>query len=200
MSALCQKQTSAVSFNELIGAGGKRWRHINMKRLRSCQIYHKLGRLHDWQVGRFGPLEDLASIHAGLTIGITQTRSVAHQSSSRSEIAPLKNRRQPVAASQNDKLLPSAVEKGRGANQQRTSVLCGYRRERRFKFTLYIGANNDQLKSEATCGLLYVVQLRVNGPVVGIHQDSDNVHFRNHFMQQPEALRFESCSELVNPS
>ena len=55
-------------------------------------------------------------------------------------------------------------------------MLRSYRRERRFKFTFYIGANNDQLKSEATCGLLYVVQLRVNGPLVGIHQDSDNVY------------------------
>ena len=65
-------------------------------------------------------------------------------------------------------------------------MLRSYRRERRFKFIFYIGANNDQLKSEATCGLLYVVQLRVNGAVVvGIHQDSDNVYFRHHFMQEP---------------
>ena len=64
-------------------------------------------------------------------------------------------------------------------------MLRSYRRERRFKFTFYVDANNDQLKSEATCGLLYVMQLCVNGAVVGIHQDSDNVHFRHHFMQEP---------------
>ena len=101
MSALCQKRTSAISFDELISAGRKRGRHLNVKRLCRRQIYDKLklGRLHDWQVGRFGPLEDLASIDAGLTKGIIQTRSIAHQSPSRSEIAPFKNRRQPIADS-----------------------------------------------------------------------------------------------------
>src|SRR6516164_1763477 len=82
MSALCQKRTSAISFDEFICAGRKRGRNLNVKRLCRRQIYDKLklGRLHNRQVGRFGPLEDLAGIHAGLTIGIIQTRSIAHQS------------------------------------------------------------------------------------------------------------------------
>ena len=56
MSALCQKQTSAASFDHLVGYGEYAGWNCKAKRPRSIEIDNELelGRLLHRQIGRFG--------------------------------------------------------------------------------------------------------------------------------------------------
>jgi len=68
MSALCQKQTSAASFDHLVSAGEQRRRNINAKRARGLQIDDKIkfGCLKNWQIRWLDTLENAAGINADL--------------------------------------------------------------------------------------------------------------------------------------
>src|SRR6516164_4858522 len=73
------RRTRALSFNYLVGALLEKPRDVQTQRFRRLEIENQLkpGRLHDWQVGRFRALEDLAGIDAGLPIGLGNAGSVA---------------------------------------------------------------------------------------------------------------------------
>ena len=49
MSAMCQKRTSAVSFDHLVGKRDECWRDFEAKSLGGLKVEHEfeLGRLHD---------------------------------------------------------------------------------------------------------------------------------------------------------
>src|SRR5262249_26979895 len=70
-----------ASLDHLVGAGEQHRRHVDAEQLRRLLVEDEfeLGRLHDWQIGRFCPLEDSADIDADLTIAVGNARAIAHQ-------------------------------------------------------------------------------------------------------------------------
>jgi hypothetical protein len=58
--------------NNLIGSRQQRFRDIKAEGLGGLEVDDELelGRLHDWQVGRVGAVEDFAGIDASLTITV----------------------------------------------------------------------------------------------------------------------------------
>src|ERR1700756_3594644 len=71
----------AHSFDHLVGECQQPIRHIQPKRLRRFEVDHQfeLGWLHNRQVGRFGPVENLPGVSANLVISLAEVRPVANQ-------------------------------------------------------------------------------------------------------------------------
>src|SRR5262252_7241526 len=76
-----ERGPSTPSLDHLVGAGEQHRRHVDAEQLRRLLVEDEfeLGRLHDWQIGRFCPLEDSADIDADLTIAVGNARAIAHQ-------------------------------------------------------------------------------------------------------------------------
>src|SRR6266481_8842740 len=88
MSHSCQKATFALQqiflFDHLVGEREQiRW-NFHSERLCRLEIDDQLksSRLQNWQLGGGSALENLASVHAHLTIQISKDRSVADQPTS----------------------------------------------------------------------------------------------------------------------
>ena len=101
-----------------------------MKRLRYAEIDDQLelGRLQHRQVGRFLTFEDTAGLHADLTIGVGQVRSVGDESPGCSKLAPIVDRGKAMACRQCDDLIAQPEEAGIGTDDERASSLvnkCG---------------------------------------------------------------------------
>src|SRR6516162_7573947 len=104
----------------LVGARGKRRRHIEAERLRSLEIDDELelSRLHGGKLGRLGALENAPGIDAALSISIGQAGSVACQAADLDELTPLINRRHHIPRGQCNELFTPAVKEWIGGNQK----------------------------------------------------------------------------------
>src|SRR5215472_14904116 len=88
-----------TSLDHLVGAGGQRGRHDEVKHPRGLGVDYQLelACLHDRQLRRLRPLEDAANINADLTICILNVASVAHQPADLTKVAVRKYRGERVA-------------------------------------------------------------------------------------------------------
>ena len=82
------------------------------ERLGSLQIddKFKLRGLHDRQIARMNSFENSSDVVAGLSIAVSDARSLAHQSTSDDVIAPWIDRRNGVTNCKGDNLIAAAVE------------------------------------------------------------------------------------------
>jgi hypothetical protein len=73
----CNKQ---LLFDHLVGEREQPRRNCETERFGDLEIDHelKLGWLHDWQVGRLGAFENLASIDANLAPHLGNIDSITH--------------------------------------------------------------------------------------------------------------------------
>src|SRR5581483_435173 len=78
------------SFDDLVGAGEKRWRHVETKRFRGFKIEHerKFVGLDDRQIANFFALEDSSGINAGVAEDFAEIGAIAHESTIVDELAP----------------------------------------------------------------------------------------------------------------
>jgi len=72
-------EEGGASFDHLVGDGEHAWRNRQAERPGGVEVNDKLklGRLHDWQVGRLLALENPAGIDAGLVIRIGRFSATA---------------------------------------------------------------------------------------------------------------------------
>jgi hypothetical protein len=113
MSAMCQKRQSPDSFNNLIGAAGQRQWHRNAECLGGFQVDIHLDfccPLH-WQVGGLVALKNSAGLDAGQLVRFRNVRSVAHQTSGRSEFVILVDGGHGVLNRQRGELINTTSEK-----------------------------------------------------------------------------------------
>ena len=68
------------SVDDLVCSQQHRWRDGEAERLRGPDVYDELelGRLLDWEVGRFGALEDLVGVAGGAAIGVRIAHTLGH--------------------------------------------------------------------------------------------------------------------------
>src|SRR6516162_8496223 len=101
-----------TSFDHLVGEREKPIRHVDAKRLGSCEVDDEidLGRQLDRHVGGLRSFENPAGVVAGTAIGIGLARSVAHQESGLGETAQYADCGQRVASRQRGELSTSAEE------------------------------------------------------------------------------------------
>ena len=67
MSALCQKQTLAALFDQLVGAAEQRCRHVDAESLCGLEVDHQLvlGRRLHGEIGRLLAVEDAIDVGRG---------------------------------------------------------------------------------------------------------------------------------------
>src|SRR6516164_2085739 len=87
-------------------------RNLEAERLRGLEINHQLefGRLHDWQIGGLGSLENLGSVDAGLTITIGDAGCVTHQTADGDELTKKIHRGKRISRGKFHKLFPPTEE------------------------------------------------------------------------------------------
>src|SRR5216683_6321581 len=114
-----------VSFDHLVGLGEDRWRDGEAERLRSLEIDDQLerGRLHDWQVGRLGALEDLPGINSDLATDSRDARPIADQAAGRGVFTELIDRRNGMACRQRHDLLAPDHQEWIGRDEERAGSL-----------------------------------------------------------------------------
>src|SRR5262249_7606060 len=78
----------------------------------------KLGRLHDWQVGRLLALENPAGIDAGLVIRIGDVGSITHQTAGHCALAPLLDRWDRMTRHQLHDRIPLTIEESVRSNDE----------------------------------------------------------------------------------
>src|SRR5450631_1229239 len=98
MSALCQKRTSTISFDHLVGKRNYRVRHGEIHRFGGFQVEHEqvTRRLFEWQVGWFCALENAVGQRGGTLEGFALVSPVRHQAAIASNEVLFIDRRQPM--------------------------------------------------------------------------------------------------------
>src|SRR5262245_66033291 len=116
MSALCQKRTYAsqqkASLENLVGTAGQRQRNGDAERTGGLQVDEHLdfgGLLHR-QIGRLAAFKNSPGIDSDEAVCFRNVGPVAHQTSSRSELAPLVDRGNRVLNRQDGELRGTAGE------------------------------------------------------------------------------------------
>src|SRR5262249_20643190 len=81
MSALCQKQTSACSFDYFVGKSEELRRNVETKDFGRLEIdaQYKLGRLFHRQLASLRTLQDFVYVVGGAPVHVLVTRPIRHQ-------------------------------------------------------------------------------------------------------------------------
>ena len=118
----------------------------------------ELGRLHDRQVRRLGALEDAAGVDAGLTIGIRDIGSVAHQPADLGIGARCICRGDPMMRRQVDQLDAPAVEEGVAGDEEGVGPLARKRCEGSIDLAAGAGVEDVDLQPHGASGRFHVSQ------------------------------------------
>src|SRR5689334_15828973 len=104
---------STSLFDHLVGKQLHRNRYLEAKRLGGFEIDHQLvfGWLDDREVCRLLAFENTADIGAGLAVGFSKTRRIAHQSTSNGICALPIDRRHCMMGRQSNDLIASSIKK-----------------------------------------------------------------------------------------
>ncbi len=112
------------SFYDLVGEREQGWRHVEAERLSGLEVDHKLelGWLHDRQVGGQGAFQYATDVSAGLKVLIDNAGAIAQQTTVCRKIAPVVDCRNPITLGEFDDLLPPAIEKRIGRDEERAGA------------------------------------------------------------------------------
>src|SRR5262249_13328655 len=135
MSALCQSRPNApqqrTSLENLVGAAGQRQRNGDAERTSGLQVDEHLdfgGLLHR-QIGRLAAFKNSPGIGSDEAMCFSNVGPITHQTSGRSELAPLVDRGNGVLNRQGGELLRMAGEERVAPNYQPTSSQLSQPRE-----------------------------------------------------------------------
>src|SRR5215471_6329264 len=134
-----------------------------MKRLCGLQVDDQLelARLNNWQVGRLVALENSRRVIADLAISVSEVGSVAQQPPGHGIFAQFVHCRHAVMGGERDELLPSAIKKRIGSDQQGRGRQASHGPERGVNVSLAACVQYvDFLADGARC-LLKVSRLKV---------------------------------------
>ena len=183
LSAKCQKRTFRHSFDYLVGARKKRWRHSEAERLSSLEVDHEFefGRLHDWQIGRLLASENAAGVDASLTKRIGSVRAVAHEFALRYKLAPDVGRWHLMSSSQCNKLRAPIVEEWIGSNHEGVDMLLVNSCENGREVAFSAGLQDKKLAAKSARSGLQFRQLRLADRVIWICYYADGGGCGNQF-------------------
>jgi len=156
-----QNRECRALFDHLVGACYQRGRDGEAERLRRLEIDHQLefGGLYHRQISGLGPLQDLASVDACLSISVGNTASVTHQTPNCREFVQRINRRNRIVTRQRDELLRMTIEEWVASDDNRLNLTLGKTGKRRFKVKFGSRFRDNDLLSEGASRrfhLLYV--------------------------------------------
>jgi protein-S-isoprenylcysteine O-methyltransferase Ste14 len=132
-----QSQQGSPLFDQLVGAGEHRRRHVEAERPRGVEVDYQLelGRMHDRQVRWPGALENARRIHSDLaTKSVEDVGSVADQPADLGVGPHRIDGRKRVACRQYGKLDAARIEERAGGNKQRVNLLARHAGEGRVDF------------------------------------------------------------------
>ncbi len=126
-----QVQQRIQLFDHLVGAGEQRPRNGQAERFDGLEIEYKsqFGGSPYREIARFCAFQNLPGVDADLVIQVENAGSVAHQSPSRGELAPIVNCRNRMASCQRDDLFVMVEEEYVAADQDRTEPSLSQSRE-----------------------------------------------------------------------
>src|SRR5262245_26937495 len=164
-------------FDDLVGAGEKRWRDGEAKRLSGLEVNREYEprRLLDRQIGDGGALQDAVDLagrapHQRLDIG-----PVGHEAALGDEIVPAIEHWQAVLRGKGDKA--RAVEDGKAVRKDDDSVellgSCGA--EGRLELLRCLGRDQCEAHLQRTCGSLGRGELALGGGLAWIVERADAV-------------------------
>src|SRR5207248_4919463 len=111
----------AHSLDHLVGECQQLVRDVDAEHASGSEIYHqfKFGRLLDWQVVRFGALENFPDIMGRYLTKYAPTDTIAHQTAAKDESRKRINRWYAVASGQCQNLMASLGRPGSSTNDER---------------------------------------------------------------------------------
>src|SRR6516165_4600389 len=108
----------------------------------------QLGRLLNWQIGRFLPLENASGIDANFAVRVADAGAIAHQTAGQRELKAWEDRGQRMTGRQRCELFPAQIEEGAGADQDRSNVLLRKSCEGRFEVAISPGIYENELQAQ----------------------------------------------------
>ena len=149
--------------NQLVRAQQQRLRDREAECLSCLAIDYQLElrRLQNRQIARFGAIENLAGVIAGLAIGFGKAWPVAHQAAGDDGLASFVARGNGVACGQCDELLTTTGEKGIGTDKERSWPELREGRESRVNLALGTRAKEVQLLPQRSGCLPHLPRLEL---------------------------------------
>ena len=140
----------AASFDHFVGAAEQRCWEGQTEGLGGFQVDDKCNFCHllNWQVGRFGALENFAGVDTLLAIDVNQIGSVAHQAAGVDEVAYSIDGWHRVAGRQGDDLAATIIEKRVDADDERGGAQLGKGPKRCVDLAFGAGIQNVQVQAE----------------------------------------------------
>src|SRR5262249_57773675 len=108
-------------FDQLVCLGQQRWGYGEAQRLGGFEVYSefKLGRLRNWQIGRFFALEDTAGVDTSLPQSIKIARPIAHKTADFHGLGPGVNRWHGMAGPPGGRLVGGCEKRKGGGHPER---------------------------------------------------------------------------------